>query len=141
MTAHTAMSDSNPPVLGQPLPPRMHRADTVQLFLYNAAIWNPHRIHYDLPYTQAREGHPALLIDGPLQGDWLLQAVYARLDSHGGELLSFRFSNRRAAYVGETLRVEGEVSAVDDSVVTYALRAVNGQGQVTTTGEARVRYA
>ena len=37
---------------GEKLTGRTWRADTVQLFLYNAAIWNPHRIHYDLPYTQ-----------------------------------------------------------------------------------------
>ena len=58
---------------GDTLPGRDFKADTVQLFLYNAAIWNPHRIHYDLPYTREREGHPQLLIDGPLQGDWLTQ--------------------------------------------------------------------
>ena len=49
------------------LPEREHKATEVSLFLYNAAIWNAHRIHYDERYAREVENHPGLLIDGPLQ--------------------------------------------------------------------------
>ena len=42
----------------QLLPERIHKPSNVSLFLYNAAIWNPHRIHYDETYTKTFEGHP-----------------------------------------------------------------------------------
>ncbi|MFZ9079788.1 MAG: hypothetical protein ACO23H_14720, partial [Alphaproteobacteria bacterium] len=61
--------------VGDILPEKHHTATEVSLFLYNAAIWNPHRIHYDAPYTSDVEKHPAIVIDGPLQGDWLAQCV------------------------------------------------------------------
>ena len=61
--------------VGDPLPERQHTPSSVSLFLYNAAVWNPHRIHYDETYTTAVEGHPGIVVDGPLQGDWLAQCV------------------------------------------------------------------
>ena len=53
---------------GQALPEREFTATNVSLFCYNAAIWNPHRIHYDETYTTEVEKHPKIVIDGPLQG-------------------------------------------------------------------------
>ena len=38
--------------VGQRLPIRHFKASNVSLFCYNAAIWNPHRIHYDEKYTK-----------------------------------------------------------------------------------------
>ncbi|KAB0548765.1 hypothetical protein F7R01_15150 [Pseudomonas argentinensis] len=125
---------------GQLLPEREYRPGTVQLFLYNAAIWNAHRIHYDLPYAQQCEGHPALLVDGPLQGDWLTQLVYDWMEE-GDELLSFQYSNRRAAYLGDVLSAAGEVVAVEAGRVTLVLRLTNQAGQVITQGGASVRLA
>ena len=40
---------------GDRLPPREHTPDNVELMLYNAALWNGHRIHFDLPYAQEEE--------------------------------------------------------------------------------------
>lgn len=126
------------PEVGQALPERQYTPSTVQLFLYNAAIWNAHRIHYDLPYAQDGEGHPALLVDGPLQGDWLTQLLYDWMDAND-ELLAFEYSNRRAAYVGDVLTARAEVEAVEQADVTFALRIVNRRGQATTVGRATVR--
>lgn len=134
------MSDNTMPAVGQALPERRFTPGTVQLFLYNAAIWNPHRIHYDLPYTQQQEDHPALLVDGPLQGDWLTQLIYDWM-GEGDELLAFGYSNRRAAYVGDELVARGEVSAVDGERITLALQVLDGQGRATTLGHATVRRA
>ncbi|MCC5859983.1 MAG: hypothetical protein JJT90_17640 [Ectothiorhodospiraceae bacterium] len=127
--------------VGDRLPERSHRPDTVQLFMYNAAIWNPHRIHYDLPYTTEVEGHPGIVIDGPLQGDWLTQLVLEWLGD-AGELVRFRYSNRRASYVGETLRATGQVTAVDHAAGTVALELgiLNEGNECVTPGEALARF-
>lgn len=125
--------------VGDALPSREFRADTVQLFLYNAAIWNPHRIHYDLPYTQAEEGHPQLLIDGPLQGDWLTQIVCDWLGDDG-DMTGFRYSNRRAAYLGDVLMAQAQVTAVDGMTATVTLTLSNTQGEVATEATATVRF-
>ncbi len=94
--------------VGQTLPEREFTATNVSLFCYNAAIWNPHRIHYDETYTTEVEKHPKIVIDGPLQGDWLSQIVVNWIGEEA-ELLKFAYSNRRASYLGETLKSGGKV--------------------------------
>lgn len=124
--------------IGQALPERQYSPGTVQLFLYNAAIWNAHRIHYDLDYAQKSEGHPALLVDGPLQGDWLTQLLYDWMED-ADELVAFEYSNRRAAYVGDVFTAKGEIHTVEGNCITLLLQLVNQQGQATTVGCATVR--
>ena len=125
---------------GTRLPERTHEPSAVSLFLYNAVIWNPHRIHFDAPYTTQVEKHPGIVVDGPLQGDWLSQAVMEWL-GNDGELLEFEYSNRRAAYLGEQLRAGGEVLGVDRDTrtVTLDIYIKNADDQVIAPGRAVVR--
>ena len=125
---------------GEELPAQSHSPDNVQLFFYNAALWNAHRIHYDLPYATDVEGYPGLVIAGPLMGDWLGQCVEAWL-GEGGALVNLEYSNRGAAYIGETLTAGGTVEAVDAAKgeATLALHIRNEAGDVITPGRALVR--
>lgn len=125
---------------GDALPERACTATNVSLFLYNAAIWNPHRIHYDERYTTDVEQHPGIVIDGPLQGDWLSQVVLEWL-GEDGVLVEFEYSNRRAAYLGETLTAGGSVASVDAGTGEVALELAvrNARGEVTSPGRAVVR--
>ena len=125
---------------GTHLPGRTPEPSAVSLFLYNAVIWNPHRIHFDSPYTTQVENHPGIVVDGPLQGDWLSQAVMEWL-GNDGELLEFEYSNRRAAYLGEQLRAGGEVIEVDRDTRTVTLEICikNADDQVIAPGRAVVR--
>lgn len=127
--------------VGDILPEKHHTATEVSLFLYNAAIWNPHRIHYDAPYTSEIEKHPAIVIDGPLQGDWLAQCVTDWLGSDG-HLMKFSYSNRRAAYLGETLTATGEVVAKDETARTVDVRLgiQNENGEVIAPGLATLKF-
>ena len=126
--------------IGTALPARSHVATNVSLFLYNAAIWNAHRIHYDEPYSTAIEHHPGVVIDGPLQGDWLTQVALEWLGDDG-ELLEFEYSNRRASYLGARLTAGGRVAAIDAAArtVTLELEIRDDDGQVLTPGRAVVR--
>lgn len=126
--------------VGDALPERTYTATNVSLFLYNAAIWNAHRIHYDEPYTTGVEKHPAVVIDGPLQGDWLSQCVLDWLGDDG-DLVSFQYSNRRASYLGETLTAVGEVVAKDTAAGTVEVKLGirNEAGEVIAPGGAVVK--
>jgi len=129
-------------VPGAALPERRHTATNVSLFLYNAAVWNAHRIHYDERYTTEVEGHPGIVIDGPLQGDWLCQVALEWLGDDG-ELVEFEYSNRRASYLGQTLLAGGTVAEVDvaSGLVTLDLAIRDEAGAVLTPGRAVVRLA
>ncbi len=126
--------------IGSRLNERTHEPSAVSLFLYNAVIWNPHRIHFDEPYTTQIEKHPGLVVDGPLQGDWLSQAVMEWLGDDG-ELMQLEYSNRRAAYLGERLRTGGEVVEIDrdTGIVTLDIYIKNADDKVIAPGRAIVR--
>ena len=136
--------------VGDELPTRAHTPTNVSLFLYNAAVWNPHRIHYDEQYTTQIEKHPGIIVDGPLQGDWLAQCVTNWIASHlanEATLVHFQYSNRRAAVLGETLTSGGQIIAIDldldikpaQGTVTLELFVRNGAGEVISPGRAVVK--
>ena len=127
---------------GDELPLRDFLCDNVQQFLYNAALWNAHRIHFDFPYSTEVEGYSGLVVAGPLMGDWLTQCVTEWLDDDGC-LLSFEYSNRKAAYTGDQLQAGGKVVSVDPDTgdVCLELQITNAAGEVIAPGEAVVRFA
>ena len=126
---------------GDALPIREHTPSNVSLFLYNAAVWNPHRIHYDESYTTEVEGHPGIVIDGPLQGDWLAQCV-ANWLGDAGVVERFSYSNRRATHLGDTLTSGGAVTEFDQDnrTATLELWIKDAQGEITSPGAAQVRF-
>ncbi len=127
---------------GDLLPEREFEPDNVQLFLYNSALWNAHRIHFDHPYATEVEGYPGLVIAGPLLGDWLTQSVIEWLGDDG-KLASIEYSNRKASYIGETLRSGGKVlsSEQDTGTVELEMYIKNEADEVITPGVAVVRFA
>ena len=126
--------------VGDALPERVHEPDNVELMMYNAALWNGHRIHFDLPYATEVEGYPGLVIAGPEMGDWLGQVVDRWIDEEG-LLLQLTYSNRQAAYIGEKLTAGGVVTAVDQDnrTVDVDLFIKNEAGDVITPGTAKVK--
>jgi 3-methylfumaryl-CoA hydratase len=127
---------------GDQLPEREFQPDEVQLFLYNAALWNAHRIHFDHPYATGIEDHPGLVVPGPLLGDWLTQCALEWCGDEG-RLVSFEYSNRRLCYAGERLRSTGRVLSVDRAraEVVLELAIVNDVGEIAAPGSAVVRFA
>jgi len=135
--SETAVADIEQLQPGQELPGRVFNPDTIQLFLYNAVLWNAHKIHFDYPYAREVEGYPGLVLAGPLLGDWLNQCVVEWLGDNG-RLLSIEYSNRRAAYIGDTLRSVARVSAIDRvrSEVTIEVSILNQNDEVLAPGVA-----
>ena len=128
--------------IGDELPSRQYTPTNVSLFAYNAAVWNAHRIHYDADYTTQVEKHPGIVIDGPLQGDWLSQVALNWLGDDG-TLTRFDYSNRGTAILGETLTCGGSIVNVDreSNEVELELYVQNETGEVIAPGHATIRLS
>ena len=125
---------------GFELAPLERAPDPMDLFLYSASVWLPHRIHYDVPYTTEAEGHPGLLVQGPLQGVYLMQVLTANFGSDV-VVTQFTFRHKVPVYVDQPLRCAGRVSRVDADAgtVTCELWTEFTDGRQATVAEATLR--
>lgn len=77
--------------------------DMIQTFLFNAAIWAVHRIHWDVPFARS-EGLPSVVIVG-----WNLANFVARLGRKiappGKRLHTLDLSYRAVAHPGDVLTI------------------------------------
>ena len=123
------------PSIGMALPERHHHCDVVQQMLYNASLWNGHRIHFDMPYATEVEGYQGLVVAGPLLGDWLHQIVDEWLDD-AGTITGTESSNRVAAFVGETVTAGGTVTQYDphSGALTLEVFVKNDRDEVLAPG-------
>lgn len=125
--------------VGDVLPTLQKVPNEVALFVFSAATWNPHRIHYDRDYAHA-EGHRDVVVQGSLQANWIVEALSSWAPA--ATLLSFSSRNVATGYVNDTFVVHGRVSEVHDApedmrvVVQFEVRA---DEHVTAVGTATVR--
>jgi 3-methylfumaryl-CoA hydratase len=103
--------------------------DEVLLFSFSALTWNPHRIHFDLPYVTGVEGYPGLLVHGPLTAILLLDLV--RRNSPG-RLATFSYRAQRALFCGQSVRLAGRR---DGNSVTVWAEAPDGSIAMRGSGE------
>jgi hydroxyacyl-ACP dehydratase HTD2-like protein with hotdog domain len=125
--------------VGEDLPTTVKNASRAQLFLYSAATWNPHRIHYDRDYARV-EGQPDVVVHGPLQGAWLTQYVTGWAGPLG-RLLAASWQHRGSAYADVDYELHGRVVTVDDSTgdVSIDVWEQTVDGQRLMPGRAVVR--
>ena len=91
--------------VGDELPVMRKSASEAALFLYSAASFNPHRIHYDRSYCIEEEGYPGLLVHGPLQATLLLDLC--RRYQQGAALKRFNFRAMSPVFDGEEIGICG----------------------------------
>ena len=101
------------PYVGMRIPDVVTEITTAQLFLFSAATWNPHRIHYDKPYAQS-EQFEDVVVQSHLHACLLSQAALAPFGP-GATIRSISWQNRAPAYPGDTLVVSGEVTEVGEA--------------------------
>jgi hydroxyacyl-ACP dehydratase HTD2-like protein with hotdog domain len=123
--------------VGAEMAPATRNASRAQLFLYSAATHNPHRIHYDRDYA-VLEGHPDVIVHGPLQGAWLSQFV-TEWAGPRGRMLTLTWQNRRSARPEQDYTFRGVVRSIDDDVVGLEVWAEDGDGTIVMPGTASVR--
>ncbi len=124
---YTAPSKGVPAAGRSPATPSGEWSRTVvpseaMLFRFSALTWNAHRIHYDAPFATGVDGHPSLVVQGPLTALLLLD-LWSR--NSGAALGSFSFRATRPAHVNRALSLvgdrSGELSARDaDGAVVMA---------------------
>ncbi|MCU1614605.1 MAG: MaoC like domain protein [Frankiales bacterium] len=127
--------------VGDAVPAGTETPSQLQMFFFSAATYNGHRIHYDHPFAVGVEGHPDVVVQGPLQ-----VAVIARTltdwVSPDGRLVSLSLQNRASAYPGEELRIQGTVVAKREEdgrcLVDVELTEEKGEGVLLIPATATV---
>lgn len=103
--------NATPPPIPPPADPAWnvgaHLANAL-VFRYSAITWNAHRIHYDADYARDVEGYPALVQNGGLTMQLMLQAATARLP---GVLTGFEARLMRPLRVGDDITIAGDIPA------------------------------
>lgn len=119
---------------------QVRRLDEVDLFLFSAALWLPHRIHYDRDYTRT-EGHEDLLVHGPLQAAIATEMIARHVRSSALRVCHVSYRHVAPAFVNSTLAFaalpdpEGSGSAAGSFAVTVGDAQ---SGQPTTKGVVEV---
>lgn len=106
------------------------RPDMVSVFMFAAAIWGVHRIHWDAEYARS-EGLPAPLLPGWMMAAWLCELAQAKAPANR-RLASLAVRYRAFAHPGDTLHCTG-VAAEDGGM---ALSIANQSGASIIEGAA-----
>lgn len=101
--------------------------DEILLFRVSAVMFNPHRIHYDLPFARDVEGYPALVVNGSVSSLLLLQ-FYREQAGREADYIGLR--NVGLAFCGRPLRLNAIPS---DG--RWRMWADSEQGEVAVEGE------
>jgi 3-methylfumaryl-CoA hydratase len=79
---------------------------TRTLFQFSALTYNAHRIHYDRDYARDVEGHPDLVVHGPLQALYLAEAARRWCRSAGRPVpVSCGYRLLAPLFLGDPLRL------------------------------------
>jgi hydroxyacyl-ACP dehydratase HTD2-like protein with hotdog domain len=107
--------------------------DPVLLFRFSALTYNAHRIHYDADYATTVEGHPGLVVHGPLLALLCFELPRRHLPRQRITQLSFRA--RSPLYAGQRCTVTGGPrDGPDDGC---AMQVTGPDGVVAVTAEGR----
>lgn len=106
--------------VGDAITPLRTSVDETQMFLFSAATYNAHRIHYDKSWAVDVEGYKGPLVQGPLQAALLARAVTDWIGG-SGTLVTYSAQNRAVAFAGDQLDFVGTVTGT---------RAEDGQALV-----------
>jgi 3-methylfumaryl-CoA hydratase len=93
-----------PPMTETPEWSRPIIIDEALLFRYSAITFNAHRIHYDLDYARRVEGYPALVVNGGLTAQLLVETSRENLPRpiafYAARAVSPLFAGERVAFNG-----------------------------------------
>ncbi|MDA9481467.1 hypothetical protein XI07_05500 [Bradyrhizobium sp. CCBAU 11445] len=122
--------------LGEKLPPWEKTFTTVDLMAYGAATWDWHRLHYDIDFAKSMK-LPNVVVDGQAFG-----ALFARAVVDWAGPLAFvarlSFKMKSMSFAGETLRVESEVTEVQDRTIGLAQKLTSG-GRLVSEAKTEIR--
>jgi hydroxyacyl-ACP dehydratase HTD2-like protein with hotdog domain len=136
MSTHLA---NQPVERGETIAERDYMVDEIDLFLFSAACWLPHRIHYDQAFART-EGHEAVPVHGPLQATWLIQLATEWATERGLRIKSSTVRHLNSAYPRQQLCASVTVESVsgppDDPTIVLELQIARPDGSPVTIGSA-----
>lgn len=126
--------------VGDPMPELTVKPDHTQLFMFSAATWNRHHIHYSKD-AALREGLPDIVVQRGLIGNFMVRQVYQWI-KHSGQLDSLNWRMFASAVPGDILKCSGKVTQKKRQENGYlficSLAVKKENGQIISEGEARV---
>lgn len=105
--------------------------DIITLFMFNAAIWAVHRIHWDTPYAQS-EGFALPILPGWMLASYLAQLAEMRAPA-AKRLRRIAVRYRSSAYPGDELHCSATAHTGSDDV---SLAIINQHGAEVAIGDA-----
>jgi hydroxyacyl-ACP dehydratase HTD2-like protein with hotdog domain len=125
---------------GTTLPELVKIPDHRQIFMFSAATWNRHAVHYSTTSAQS-EGFRDVVVQRALIGNYLAQLITEWIGEEG-ELEQLQWKVVHSAYPGDTLTCSGEVvenlALESGRRIRCEVRMMNQEGQIIARGEARV---
>lgn len=114
---------------------------SAHLMRWSAAFENWHKIHYDAPFAVEHDKLPALLVNGSLKQQFVVQLLKDWAGPEGWVWkASFQF--RSMNLVNETLTawatITGKTALQDYGLVTLELGIINTAGKESTPGRATI---
>jgi hydroxyacyl-ACP dehydratase HTD2-like protein with hotdog domain len=111
----------------------------IELFMYCAATWNTHRIHYDRDYARL-EGYRDLVVPGPMQAARLGQMVAEFAAANDGRLAAMSVRHHAPLYCNDAATMHADVASLGGTAevprVELALAVVDVTGAAATSGTA-----
>ena len=130
--------------VGQEIPAVEKTPSNMQLFMFSAATWNLHRIHYDADFAREHDGLPNVLAHRPLLGSFLSQ-VLTHWVGDNGRVRRLEWSNRGPAVPGDRLSCRGRVTdkrkEAGRGIIECDVWVEKENGEVIVPGKAVVEMA
>ena len=127
--------------LPAPIPALVVTPDHTQIFMFSAATWNRHHIHYSKDAALA-EGLPDVVVQRALIGNFFARLLTGWLGDTG-DIRELSWKVSASAVPGKALRIEGDALALSvvggHRDVDCELRITDAGGRAIAAGRARLR--
>ena len=100
---------------------QMITLNEVTLFRYSAVTFNPHRIHYDQPYTHLTEKYPALVVQGGLTSILLLELLARNWKGKTMHLKGYKMRAKGPLLANQPIMLAGRPSEDHQTCQLWAL--------------------
>ena len=125
--------------IGESLPPLVKGPlDREQIKLYAQASGDFNPIHLEDDVAR-KAGLPGVIAHGMLSMAFIGEYLYSILNDPM-QLESFNCRFRAKTFPGDVITISGKVKSQSDSRALIELETRNQQGEITTTGQAEIRW-
>jgi len=110
----------------------------VELFMFAAAEWGCHRIHYDAEWARS-EGFDGPVVVGSHQASWVHELLTMRLE-RPAELTWLDGRYTAVATVDNRLLAAVKITGREGDLANFSARVVRDDGLQTFTAQGQVRF-